>query len=75
MVQASSLATTCPTSSPVMAGIDRRAIGRERGKEAHVFNLGQPISAQRNSGNFLFPIDLFQFKFKYEFKLQKFMES
>jgi hypothetical protein len=59
LVQASSLATPCPTSSPVMVGIGRWAIGGLRGNEAPIFNLGRPVSAQRNSAIFLFPIDLF----------------
>jgi hypothetical protein len=65
LVRASSPATPCRTSLPVMDRISQRAIGGESGKEAPVFILGWPVSAQRNSTIFLFPIDLFQFKFNY----------
>jgi hypothetical protein len=59
LVQDSSPATPCPTSSPVVAGISRWAIGGERGEEAPVSDLGRgtmPFSFSNWFIQFKFPI-------------------
>jgi hypothetical protein len=56
LVQASSPATPCPTSSPVVAGIGREAVSSERGEEANVLNLGQSVLAKRKSAFFFFEL-------------------